>query len=188
MKRNIEVALAVATVVIGVCAIIFIRPTANAGTPQTADATAPNPYDATQVKLPLFSHPPVPGPVVSEFGAPRPQRYEKGTHSGVDFDAKVGDPVIALAGGAALNTAGRGGACVRVMHEALPGISFTIYCHIDSEIPNGTVRAGQRIGTIAKPGAASIKQHLHLQIIDDKGQSINPCQPSIMLCPKSVKR
>ncbi len=188
MKRSIEVTLAVTALIVGIGAIAFVRPSANAGTPQKMDAAAPNPYDAMRVMLPLFSHPPVSGSVTSEFGAPRRRQYENATHLGVDFDAKIGGPVISLAGGMAFNTVHNGYTCVRVKHEALPGIRFIDYCHINSVVPNGTVRAGQVIGTVAKPSSAQANERLHLQMTDSKGQAIDPCQPSIMICPKPTKR
>ena len=179
MKRSIEIVLASFVIVAGICAIVFIQPKVSVAKADMPDAVAPNPFKAFQVAQPLFERVPVSVPVISGFGEPRSQNRK---HEGADFGAIKGEDVIAVAAGKAMLYENHGFACVRVVHEGVPGVKATSYCELQVEVPVGVlVKAGQKIGTVSGRDG-NFAQHIHFEVIDASGKKIDPCQPQLMKC------
>lgn len=98
-------------------------------------------------------------------------------HTGVDFDAKVGDPVYAVKDGTVLATkynANGFGHSVKLRHN--DGHS-TVYAHLSQKVvESGSVRAGQLIGYAGNSGLSS-GPHLHFEVrknADDQSTHVDP--------------
>jgi murein DD-endopeptidase MepM/ murein hydrolase activator NlpD len=117
---------------------------------------------------------PVPGRISSNFGMRRhPILGYRRMHSGMDFRARYGTPIVAVTDGT-VTSAGRAGGCgiaVRVRHE---GNLSTRYCHMSRMAVNSgqRVRRGQVIGYVGSTGL-STGAHLHYEMYRG-GQAINP--------------
>lgn len=117
---------------------------------------------------------PVPGRISSSFGMRRhPILGYRRMHSGLDFSARRGTPIVAVADGA-VTGAGRMGGCgvaVRLKHGN--GLS-TRYCHMSRQsVSRGQqVRRGQVIGYVGSTGL-STGPHLHYEMYRS-GRAINP--------------
>lgn len=117
---------------------------------------------------------PVPGRATSNFGMRRhPILGYRRMHSGVDFRASYGTPVVAASDGR-ITSAGRSGGCgnaVKVMHGG--GIS-TRYCHLSRLAVSAgqSVRRGQVVGYVGSTGL-STGAHLHYEMYRN-GQAIDP--------------
>lgn len=117
---------------------------------------------------------PVPGGITSNFGMRRhPILGYTRMHSGVDFKARYGTPIVAATDGR-VSGAGRMGGCgnaVRINHAQ--GLQ-TRYCHM-SQIAVGygqAVRRGQVIGYVGSSGL-STGAHLHYEMYRG-GRAIDP--------------
>ena len=117
---------------------------------------------------------PVPGRQTSRFGMRRhPILGYRRMHSGVDFKASYGTPIVAVSDGQ-VSSAGRAGGCgiaVRVNHGS--GLS-TRYCHMSRmAVRSGqSVRRGQVIGYVGSTGL-STGAHLHYEMYRG-GRAIDP--------------
>lgn len=117
---------------------------------------------------------PVPGRQTSRFGMRRhPILGYRRMHSGVDFKASYGTPIVAVSDGQ-VSSAGRAGGCgiaVRVNHGN--GLS-TRYCHMSRmAVRSGqSVRRGQVIGYVGSTGL-STGAHLHYEMYRG-GRAIDP--------------
>lgn len=117
---------------------------------------------------------PVPGRQTSRFGMRRhPILGYRRMHSGVDFKASYGTPIVAVSDGQ-VSSAGRAGGCgiaVRVNHGS--GLS-TRYCHMSRLAVRGgqSVRRGQVIGYVGSTGL-STGPHLHYEMYRG-GRAIDP--------------
>lgn len=117
---------------------------------------------------------PVPGRITSRYGMRRhPILGYKRMHSGLDFKASRGTPVVAVTDGR-VSGAGRMGGCgnaVRIKHG---GGLATRYCHLSRvAVRSGSsVRRGQVIGYVGSTGL-STGPHLHYEMYRN-GRSINP--------------
>ena len=117
---------------------------------------------------------PVPGGISSNFGMRRhPILGYKRMHSGMDFRARYGTPIVAVTDGR-VTGAGRMGGCgnaVRINHDG--GLS-TRYCHMSRmAVSSGQmVRRGQVIGYVGSTGL-STGPHLHYEMYRG-GKAINP--------------
>ena len=117
---------------------------------------------------------PVPGPISSRYGMRRhPILGYKRMHSGLDFRARRGTPIVAVTDGTVLS-AGRAGGCgiaVKLRHD---GGLETRYCHMSRKaVQKGSgVRRGQVIGYVGSTGL-STGPHLHYEMYRG-GKSINP--------------
>jgi murein DD-endopeptidase MepM/ murein hydrolase activator NlpD len=117
---------------------------------------------------------PVPGRITSNFGMRRhPILGYRRMHSGMDFRARHGTPIVAVTDGR-VTSAGRAGGCgiaVRLRHES--NLS-TRYCHMSRlSVRSGqNVRKGQVIGYVGSTGL-STGPHLHYEMYRG-GQAINP--------------
>ena len=117
---------------------------------------------------------PVPGSISSSFGMRRhPILGYRRMHSGMDFSARHGTPIVAVTDGR-VSSAGRAGGCgiaVRLEHG---GGLATRYCHMSRmAVRNGQeVRRGQVIGYVGSTGL-STGPHLHYEMYRN-GRAINP--------------
>ena len=117
---------------------------------------------------------PVPGRITSGYGMRRhPILGYRRMHSGVDFRARYGTPIVAVTDGR-VTSAGRTGGCgnaVRISHAG--GLS-TRYCHMSRTAVNGgqNVRRGQVIGYVGSTGL-STGAHLHYEMYRG-GRAIDP--------------
>ncbi|MGB3710957.1 MAG: peptidoglycan DD-metalloendopeptidase family protein [Erythrobacter sp.] len=117
---------------------------------------------------------PVPGPISSRYGMRRhPILGYRRMHSGLDFRARHGTPIVAVTDGR-VRSAGRSGGCgltVRLEHD---GNLSTRYCHMSRmAVRSGqTVRRGQVIGYVGSTGL-STGPHLHYEMYRG-GRSIDP--------------
>ena len=106
--------------------------------------------------------------VAKDFGGP-----EGEFHSGIDFAAKKGTPVMATAAGVvkAAKEKGDYGNIVYLVHD---NKIATLYAHLDKfEVKEGMkVKKGQVIGTVGSTGK-STAPHLHYEVLID-GKSVNP--------------
>jgi murein DD-endopeptidase MepM/ murein hydrolase activator NlpD len=126
----------------------------------------------TMKNLPVGS--PLDGRINSGFGYRKdPFRSSIGFHSGVDIDAKFGDPVVATADGVVKKTGWQGsyGKTVVLQHEE--GFE-TIYGHLSKiSVEEGQkVKVGEVIGKAGNTGR-STGTHLHYEVVKD-GKRVNP--------------
>lgn len=127
---------------------------------------------------------PVAGRITSRYGMRRhPILGYVRMHAGLDFGARYGSPIYAVADGT-VTYAGRHGGhgkYVRIQHSGGLG---TGYAHMSRiAVSSGThVRAGQVIGYVGSTGL-STGPHLHLEAYRN-GHTINPAGLSIMSRPQ----
>ncbi len=127
---------------------------------------------------------PVAGRITSRYGMRRhPILGYVRMHAGLDFGARYGSPIYAVADGT-VTYAGRHGGhgkYVRIQHAGGLG---TGYAHMSRiAVSSGThVRAGQVIGYVGSTGL-STGPHLHLEAYRN-GHTINPAGLSIMSRPQ----
>jgi len=123
---------------------------------------------------------PVPGRITSNYGMRRhPILGYRRMHSGMDFRASYGTPIVAVSEGR-VTSAGRAGGCgnaVRIVHGG--GLS-TRYCHMSRFAVSAgqSVRRGQVIGYVGSTGL-STGAHLHYEMYRN-GRSINPAGVSFV--------
>ena len=117
---------------------------------------------------------PVPGPIGSRYGMRRhPLLRYKRMHAGVDYRARYGTPIVAVADGR-VTSAGRAGGCgnaVRIQHE---GNLATRACHMSRmAVSRGQyVKRGQVIGYVGSTGL-STGPHLHFEMYRG-GRHVDP--------------
>ncbi|MGJ8606311.1 MAG: M23 family metallopeptidase, partial [Marivita sp.] len=117
---------------------------------------------------------PVPGPVSSRYGMRRhPILGYRRMHSGLDFRARHGTPIVAVTDGT-VKSAGRAGGCGNAVRLDHGGGLETRYCHMSRmSVRRGQqVRRGQVIGYVGSTGL-STGPHLHYEMYRG-GRSINP--------------
>ncbi|WP_324261846.1 peptidoglycan DD-metalloendopeptidase family protein [Altererythrobacter sp. H2] len=123
---------------------------------------------------------PVPGRISSNFGMRRhPILGYRRMHSGMDFAAGHGTPIVAVTDGR-VSGAGRMGGCgiaVRLEHGG--GLS-TRYCHMSRMAVRAgqSVRRGQVIGYVGSTGL-STGAHLHYEMYRG-GRAVNPASVSFV--------
>ncbi|WP_298470731.1 M23 family metallopeptidase [uncultured Erythrobacter sp.] len=121
---------------------------------------------------------PVPGPISSRYGMRRhPILGYRRMHSGMDFRARRGTPIVAVTDGRVVS-AGRAGGCgitVKLSHGN--GLQ-TRYCHMSRmSVRSGqNVKRGQVIGYVGSTGL-STGPHLHYEMYRN-GRAINPASVS----------
>ena len=117
---------------------------------------------------------PVPGPISSRFGMRRhPILGYRRMHSGMDFRAGHGTPIVAVTDGR-VQSAGRAGGCGNAVRLDHGGGLATRYCHMSRmAVSRGQqVRRGQVIGYVGSTGL-STGPHLHYEMYRG-GRAINP--------------
>jgi murein DD-endopeptidase MepM/ murein hydrolase activator NlpD len=102
-----------------------------------------------------------------------PVLKRRAAHTGTDFSAPVGTPILAAADGEVISVGWKGayGKVVKIEHE--DGFT-TLYAHMHTQsvIKGQTVRQGDRIGTVGRTGRAS-GAHLHFEL-RKKGVALDP--------------
>ncbi len=117
---------------------------------------------------------PVPGPISSRYGMRRhPILGYRRMHSGMDFRARHGTPIVAVTDGR-VQSAGRAGGCGNAVKIDHGGGLATRYCHMSRmSVRRGQdVRRGQVIGYVGSTGL-STGPHLHYEMYRG-GRHINP--------------
>lgn len=117
---------------------------------------------------------PVPGPISSRFGMRRhPILGYRRMHSGMDFRARHGTPIVAVTDGRVVG-AGRMGGCGNAVRLDHGGGMATRYCHMSRmAVRRGqSVRRGQVIGYVGSTGL-STGPHLHYEMYRN-GRAVNP--------------
>lgn len=117
---------------------------------------------------------PVPGGMSSGFGMRRhPILGYRRMHSGVDFRARYGTPIVAVTDGR-VSSAGRTGGCGNAVRLSHAGGLSTRYCHMSRIAVSGgqNVRRGQVIGYVGSTGL-STGAHLHYEMYRG-GRAIDP--------------
>lgn len=117
---------------------------------------------------------PVPGAVSSSYGMRRhPILGYRRMHSGLDFRARRGTPIVAVTDGKVAG-AGRMGGCGIAVKLSHGGGLQTRYCHMSRLAVRGgqEVRRGQVIGYVGSTGL-STGPHLHYEMYRG-GRAINP--------------
>lgn len=117
---------------------------------------------------------PVPGYSIStKYGVPG-RYWASGYHTGVDYAAPHGAPVVAAADGVVTSTGWNGayGNQVKIQHE---DGTTTTYAHMSSiNVSVGqSVRAGDQVGKIGSTGN-STGPHLHFELLSPDGSFQNP--------------
>ena len=136
---------------------------------------------APQVSAGLMS--PVAGRITSGFGYRyHPILHFSRFHSGIDFGARWGSPILAAADGqvTAAGYSGGYGRQVRIAHE---GGMMTTYSHMSSILasPGLPVRQGQVIGYVGSSGL-STGPHLHFEVRRN-GRPVNPMTARLVSRP-----
>jgi murein DD-endopeptidase MepM/ murein hydrolase activator NlpD len=96
------------------------------------------------------------------------------THTGLDFAAATGTPVVSVANGTIRSTEYSGAYGNRVILALEDGTEIW-YCHLNSfTVTAGeTVSGGQQIGTVGSTGN-STGPHLHLEVRPGAGDAVDP--------------
>ncbi len=117
---------------------------------------------------------PVPGAITSRYGMRRhPVLGYRRMHSGLDYRARTGTPIVAVADGR-VSSAGRAGGCGNAVRLNHAGGLATRYCHMSRmAVRTGDqVRRGQIIGYAGATGLVT-GPHLHYEMYRN-GQAIDP--------------
>lgn len=117
---------------------------------------------------------PIPSGAMGSKGRFAEEREGGRLHKGVDIDAAVGTPVAAIANGKVFMAGAKGGYgnMIEIHHD---DGSVSRYAHL-SEInvaPGNVIRKGQIIGKVGNTGKSE-GPHLHLELINQKGDWVNP--------------
>ncbi|MFD4715228.1 M23 family metallopeptidase [Streptomyces sp. NPDC058430] len=127
--------------------------------------------DCTEARAPANGRVPSPVPnhkVTFEFFSPGPYAWKPdgvGRHTGQDFRANTGDPVVAVRSGSVAWSNGNGGAYGQwIGLHADNGHVYT-YCHLSQrQVKDGQkVTAGQQLGKVGATGNAT-GPHLHFEM------------------------
>ncbi|GAB2905424.1 peptidoglycan DD-metalloendopeptidase family protein [Streptomyces mayteni] len=107
---------------------------------------------------------PVPGRSVTYAYGVRNSRYAAGFHTGNDYAAPTGTPVVAVRSGTVVWSNDNGGAYGKWLGLRADNGRDYVYCHLSSrEVRAGTrVDAGQRLGRIGATGNVT-GPHLHFE-------------------------
>lgn len=104
----------------------------------------------------------------------RSGRWSLGVHTGLDFAASTGTPVVAAAAGV-VREAGREGAYGRRVVIMLPDGTETTYNHLSAiGVRVGErVAAGERVGRVGASGNTT-GAHLHFEVLAGPGRFVDP--------------
>jgi len=96
------------------------------------------------------------------------------THTGLDFAAPTGTPVVSVANGTVRSTEYAGAYGNQVIVALEDGTEIW-YCHLNSfsVSPGETVTGGQQLGTVGSTGN-STGPHLHLEVRPGAGDAVDP--------------
>ena len=123
--------------------------------------------------------------ITSTFGWRRhPVSGKRSFHNGVDYRARVGEPVFAVYNGRVIKTgySPLNGKFIVIKH---PGGIKTYYLHLSKILVKKgyVVKAGQIIGRTGATGRTT-GPHLHFGIKDAKGRWVNPLLKRMIATPK----
>lgn len=110
--------------------------------------------------------------ITSVYGEPRGNH----SHAGVDFKAPEGTPVFSVTGGTVARTDWNtqyNGRCVEIDFGGYSELFLHLREIDNSILPGVTVQPGDQVGTVGNSGISSAP-HLHYQINDPEGYSIDP--------------
>lgn len=107
---------------------------------------------------------PVPGHIVTYAFGVANSRYAAGYHTGADYAASTGTPVVAVRNGRIIRSDGAGGAYGNWIQLLADDGHVYVYCHLSSrQVSVGqTVTAGQQIGKVGATGNVT-GPHLHFE-------------------------
>lgn len=107
---------------------------------------------------------PVPGHGVTYAFGVRNSRYAAGYHTGADYAASTGTPVVAVRNGRIIRSDGAGGAYGNWIQLLADNGHVYVYCHLSvRQVSVGaTVKAGQQIGKVGATGNVT-GPHLHFE-------------------------
>ncbi|MCH1866308.1 M23 family metallopeptidase [Nocardioides sp. CFH 31398] len=113
--------------------------------------------------------------LTNTFGLAR-SYYSSGYHTGLDFAAPTGTPIVAVANGTVTET-GYDGAYGNKTVITLDDGTELWFCHQTSITVNtgDTVAAGDQIGTVGSTGN-STGPHLHLEVRPGAGDPVDPAE------------
>ncbi|HSE71390.1 MAG TPA: M23 family metallopeptidase [Nocardioidaceae bacterium] len=96
------------------------------------------------------------------------------THTGLDFAAPTGTPVVSVANGTVTSTESSGAYGNRVIVTLEDGTEIW-YCHLNTfdTSPGETVSGGEQIGTVGATGNVT-GPHLHLEVRPGAGDAVDP--------------
>ncbi|MGH3370864.1 MAG: M23 family metallopeptidase, partial [Nocardioidaceae bacterium] len=96
------------------------------------------------------------------------------THTGLDFAAPYGTPVVSIANGTVESTEYAGSYGNRVVVTLEDGTEIW-YCHLDSFAvsPGQSVVGGEQVGAVGSTGN-STGAHLHLEVRPGAGDAVDP--------------
>lgn len=142
---------------------VAAAPTPPASTKATAPPTTPQQrLRSSGMIFPIAGQ----APVTSGFGwRIHPISGNRRFHSGTDFGAAHGTPVLAAQSGRVTHTGRRGGYGIIVEIEHQEGLVDTLYAHLSDTYvsPGDWVEQGTPIGAVGSTGAAT-GPHLHFEI------------------------
>jgi murein DD-endopeptidase len=110
--------------------------------------------------------------ITSVYGEPRGSHY----HAGVDYKAPQGTPVYTVTGGRVTRTnwnTSYNGLCVELDFGGYAELFLHLHTIHDGVVPGTLLEPGDQIGTVGNTGV-STAPHLHYQINDPQGHSIDP--------------
>jgi len=110
--------------------------------------------------------------ITSVYGEPRGNH----SHAGIDFKAPEGTPVFSVTGGTVARTDWNtqyNGRCVEISFGGYSELFLHLSEIDDSIVPGAAVQPGDRVGAVGNTGVSSAS-HLHYQINDPEGYSIDP--------------
>lgn len=166
--------------------VAYATPTANplaaARTTTVAAARAAKPASRAQVRTTPTAAAPRPTAVrpvaggyrlTARYGE-RSGRWYLGFHSGLDFAASTGTPVVAAAAGV-VREAGRDGAYGRRIVIVLADGTWTTYNHLSAigVRVGDRVGAGERIGRVGSSGNTT-GAHLHFEVLAGPERFVDP--------------
>lgn len=110
--------------------------------------------------------------ITSVYGEPRGDH----SHAGIDFKAPEGTPVYSVTGGTVERTdwnTAYNGRCVEIDFGGYSELFLHLSWIDDSIQPGARIQPGDQVGTVGNTGISSAP-HLHYQINDPEGYSIDP--------------
>ncbi len=110
--------------------------------------------------------------ITSVYGEPRGNH----SHAGIDFKALEGTPAFSVTGGTVVRTdwnTSYNGRCVEIDFGGYSELFLHLQSVDPSMTPGAPVDPGQQVGTVGNTGISSAP-HLHYQINDSQGYSIDP--------------
>ncbi|MER5639774.1 M23 family metallopeptidase [Kitasatospora sp. NPDC002227] len=147
---------------------------------QQAPAPAATPAPAEQPVADGFALPVSGYALTAHYG--QSGSYWSQLHTGLDFAAPTGTPVVAVAAGT-VSSAGWSGAYGYRVIQTLPDGTELWYCHLSAiTVASGPIAPGTQLGRVGatgnppgpRPGAAPAAPHLHLEVRPAGAAPVDP--------------